>query len=63
MLDDLSAFIDFPQAGSIAGAAQHGNYQDGEGKLVPHTEDCYACHADDAAVDTTFVQFYPTLLS
>jgi len=32
------------------------------GKLVPHTEDCYACHAKHAAVDTTFVQFYPTLL-
>ena len=23
---------------------------------------CYTCHADHAAVDTTFVQFYPTLL-
>jgi hypothetical protein len=32
------------------------------GKLVPHTEDCYACHADHASVDTTFVQYYPTLL-
>jgi Cytochrome P460 len=32
------------------------------GKLVPHTEDCYSCHASHAAVDTTFVQFYPTLL-
>jgi len=32
------------------------------GKLVPHSEDCYSCHATHAAVDTTFVQFYPTLL-
>jgi hypothetical protein len=32
------------------------------GKLVPHAEDCYSCHASHAAVDTTFVQFYPTLL-
>ena len=32
------------------------------GRLVPHTEDCYSCHANHAAVDTTFVQFYPTLL-
>ncbi len=32
------------------------------GKLVPRTGDCYACHATHAAVDTTFVQFYPTLL-
>ena len=25
------------------------------------TERCYACHAENAAVDNTFVQFYPTL--
>jgi Cytochrome P460 len=31
-------------------------------KQVPYTADCYACHKDHAAVDTTFVQFYPTLL-
>ena len=30
--------------------------------MVPMTEDCYSCHQDHAAVDTTFVQFYPTLL-
>jgi hypothetical protein len=30
-------------------------------KMVPLTEDCYACHAEHGAVDTTFVQFYPTL--
>ena len=29
------------------------------GKLLPRTEDCYACHRDHAAVDNTFVQFYP----
>ncbi|HUB53393.1 MAG TPA: cytochrome P460 family protein [Terracidiphilus sp.] len=32
------------------------------GKLFPTTAVCYSCHADHAAVDTTFVQFYPTLL-
>jgi hypothetical protein len=32
------------------------------GKILPHTEDCYACHAEHAAVDNTFVQFYPVLL-
>jgi len=32
------------------------------GKLVPGTADCYSCHAAHGAVDTTFVQFYPTLL-
>jgi hypothetical protein len=30
--------------------------------MVPRTEACYSCHADHAAVDNTFVQFYPTLL-
>lgn len=32
------------------------------GKLMPLTANCYSCHADHGAVDTTFVQFYPTLL-
>jgi Cytochrome P460 len=31
-------------------------------KIVPADMSCYSCHADHAAVDTTFVQFYPTLL-
>src|SRR6266536_1843910 len=31
-------------------------------KLVPTQAACYSCHSDHAAVDTTFVQFYPTLL-
>ncbi|OOG64418.1 cytochrome P460 [Rhodanobacter sp. B04] len=29
---------------------------------IPTTATCYACHGEHAAVDTTFVQFYPTLL-
>jgi hypothetical protein len=32
------------------------------GKMIPTTAACYSCHAEHAAVDTTFVQFYPTLL-
>ena len=32
------------------------------GKLMPKEMDCYSCHQQHAAVDTTFVQFYPTLL-
>ncbi|MGA3082633.1 MAG: cytochrome P460 family protein [Terracidiphilus sp.] len=32
------------------------------GSLFPKDASCYSCHADHAAVDTTFVQFYPTLL-
>lgn len=31
-------------------------------KQIPVTEACYSCHTAHAAVDTTFVQFYPTLL-
>ncbi|HEX4067215.1 MAG TPA: cytochrome P460 family protein [Acidobacteriaceae bacterium] len=32
------------------------------GKLIPRDASCYSCHAEHGAVDTTFVQFYPTLL-
>jgi Cytochrome P460 len=31
-------------------------------KMTPTEASCYSCHKDHAAVDTTFVQFYPTLL-
>jgi len=29
---------------------------------IPQSADCYSCHREHGAVDTTFVQFYPTLL-
>jgi hypothetical protein len=29
--------------------------------MIPKTQDCYSCHEKNGAVDTTFVQFYPTL--
>lgn len=32
------------------------------GKLFPPAAACYSCHQEHGAVDTTFVQFYPTLL-
>ena len=32
------------------------------GKLIPQPAACYSCHEAHGAVDTTFVQFYPTLL-
>ncbi len=31
-------------------------------KMTPTSASCYSCHAEHGAVDTTFVQFYPTLL-
>ena len=46
-------------------AGQWGFYvgqADGREHLVPRSADCYSCHAAHAAVDNTFVQFYPTLL-
>ena len=30
--------------------------------MIPRTANCYSCHQEHAAVDTTFVQFYPSLL-
>jgi cytochrome P460 len=30
--------------------------------MIPQSASCYSCHAEHGAVDTTFVQFYPTLL-
>jgi hypothetical protein len=34
----------------------------GNGTLIPQGAPCYTCHAAHGAVDTTFAQFYPTLL-
>jgi hypothetical protein len=34
----------------------------GTAKLIPTSASCYSCHAQHGAVDTTFVQFYPTLI-
>jgi len=30
--------------------------------MIPRSASCYSCHSEHGAVDTTFVQFYPTLL-
>ncbi|MDB5394897.1 MAG: Cytochrome [Rhodospirillales bacterium] len=30
--------------------------------VIPTSANCYSCHQAHAAVDTTFVQFYPTLM-
>ena len=39
------------------------NSEDGvTAKLLPQEMECYSCHQQHGAVDTTFVQFYPTLL-
>jgi hypothetical protein len=36
--------------------------QDPTAKMVPKEAACYSCHQAHGAVDTTFVQFYPTLI-
>ncbi len=38
------------------------NGHDAAAKLIPPPATCYTCHRAHGAVDTTFVQFYPTLL-
>ena len=39
------------------------SFDDGnDGSLFLPRADCYTCHQQHAAADTTFVQFYPTLL-
>jgi hypothetical protein len=32
------------------------------GKPFPRTADCFTCHQNNGATDTTFVQFYPTVI-
>lgn len=64
------------QSGGVMGVEMHrkdaslpdgwGFYAFGTGEKtaerLPSDAQCYACHKKDGAVDTTFVQFYPTLL-
>jgi Cytochrome P460 len=43
------------------GWAFFGFGDDKTAKMIPTSARCYSCHQDHGAVDTTFVQFYPTL--
>jgi len=36
---------------------------DKSAKIIGRPATCYTCHEQHAAVDTTFVQFYPTLMT
>jgi hypothetical protein len=52
----------FP-AGQFPGGWAFVSFDNGaDGQLFQPKADCYTCHQQHAAVDTTFVQFYPTLL-
>src|SRR5687767_5722419 len=44
------------------GWAFFGFTDDKPAAMIPRTRNCYSCHQEHAAVDTTFVQFFPTLL-
>jgi hypothetical protein len=49
--------------GRFAGKWAFFAFKSGEpAEIIPASAPCYTCHAAHAAVDTTFVQFYPTLL-
>lgn len=39
-----------------------GDALDTPARQIPTSAECYSCHEANGAVDTTFVQFYPTLL-
>jgi hypothetical protein len=45
-----------------SGWAFFGFNGEGPGRELPQTSDCNVCHEKHGAVDTTFVQFYPTVL-
>ena len=34
-----------------------------EASVLPNTATCYSCHRQNTAVENTFVQFYPTLMT
>jgi cytochrome P460 len=44
------------------GWAFYGFDSESPAKMIPKQADCYSCHRDHGAVDTTFAQFYPTLM-
>ena len=48
--------------GGWAFFAYGGDTLDKPARQIPTSADCYSCHEANGAVDTTFVQFYPTLL-
>ena len=48
---------------SLAGGWGFFEFDNGvSAKLIERSASCYTCHEQHGAVDTTFVQFYPTLL-
>jgi hypothetical protein len=61
--DVVHTEVHVKDAGRFEGGwAFFGFTDDRPAAMIPHTANCYSCHQEHAAVDTTFAQFYPTLL-
>jgi hypothetical protein len=56
-----SAHVDSKVKGD--GWAFYGFDNEVSAKAIARPASCYTCHEEHGAVDTTFVQFYPTLLN
>jgi len=59
---DVAAIEAHVKDSARGGWAFYGFGRNETAKLIPRTADCYSCHQQSGAVDTTFVQFYPTLI-
>ena len=60
--DVMARSVHVKDARLPGGWAFFGYDESGPTKAIPTKAECYSCHQQHAAVDTTFVQFYPTLL-
>jgi hypothetical protein len=60
--DVMGREVHVKDSAHLQGWAFFGFGSEKTGKMIPRTAECYSCHAAHAAVDNTFVQFYPTLL-
>ena len=62
--DRMGVEVHVKDVARFAGKWAFFGFEDGASpaKQVPVEASCYSCHLEHGAVDTTFVQFYPTLL-
>jgi hypothetical protein len=62
--DRMGVEVHVKDEARFAGKWAFFGFEDGASpaKQVPVQASCYSCHLDHGAVDTTFVQFYPTLI-
>ena len=60
--DVLHTEVHVRDVARLGGWGFFGFGDDAPAVMIARSADCYSCHLDHGAVDTTFVQFYPTLL-